>query len=282
MMSFRSLIFAAAMLMVVVGAGCKSNNEEVAVPAADQQQAIVESASAPAVPGSVVIQGKIVETIDAATYTYVNVDTGSGEQWVAVPATELEVGQEISFAGGMEMKDLESKTLDRTFDSVIFSSGISPAAGSTPAAATGESFNDAMMQEAQNAGPGPGISADVASSGGSQAAMVESAEIQVEKADGDNAYTVGEVFAKRNDLNNQKVRIRGKVVKVSMMIMGKNWIHLQDGTGDAAGNTHDLVVTTMAEPEKDSVVVIEGTLMADKDFGSGYRYDVIIEDAEIQ
>ena len=281
MIRFKSLAFATALLMVVAAAGCKSDNEKVSAPATGQQPAVVESAPGPlqTAPDPVAVEGKVVETLDAATYTYVKVDTGSGEQWVAVPAVELEVGQDVSFAGGMEMKELESKTLGRTFDSVIFSSGALN--GSAPAS-SGESFNDAMMNEAQSAGAGPGVPAGMATSGGSDAAVVPSAEVQVEKAAGENAFTVEEIFAKRNELNGQKVTVQGKVVKVSLMIMGKNWLHLQDGTGDAASKTHDLVITTMAEAEKDATVVIEGTLVADKDFGSGYRYDVIIEDAEIK
>jgi phosphopantetheine adenylyltransferase len=63
--------------------------------------------------------------------------------------------------------------------------------------------------------------------------------------------------------------------------MGKNWIHLQDGSGDPMKNTHDLVVTTSETAAKDAVVVVEGVLSKDKDFGAGYRYQAIIEDAKI-
>ena len=122
----------------------------------------------------------------------------------------------------------------------------------------------------------------MATSGGSEAAVAQSEEVVVEKAEGDNAYTVGEIFEKKSDLDKQKVSVRGKVVKVSMGIMGKNWLHLQDGTGDAATKTHDLVVTTAGTAEKGAVVIVEGTLAADRDFGSGYRYDAIIEDAEVK
>ncbi len=63
--------------------------------------------------------------------------------------------------------------------------------------------------------------------------------------------------------------------------MGKNWLHIQDGTGDPGSNTHDLVVTTDGEAEKGAVVTVEGIIAANKDFGSGYKYDVIIEEAVI-
>ena len=63
--------------------------------------------------------------------------------------------------------------------------------------------------------------------------------------------------------------------------MGKNWIHLQDGSGNPMHNSHDLVVTTSETVEVDNIVTIEGTLAAEKDFGAGYKYAAIIEDAAI-
>lgn len=296
MITIRPVILAAGLLLLLGGAGCKSGNEQATAPAAGQaatpavqeQPLTVETEPAaphPVTEEKVAVQGKVLETIDAASYTYVNVDTGGATQWVAVPETELEVGQEVSFESGMEMKNLESKTLGRTFDSVIFSRGEMASGADVPAAAEGSagSFEDALREE--TAGPAAAhadMPADMPISGGSMAAIVPSSDVQVEKAAGENAYTVGELHDKRNELDNQKVLVRGKVMKVSSMIMGKNWVHIQDGTGDAGKNTHDLVVTTMAEPEKDAVVVVEGTLHADRDFGAGYRYDVIIEDAEFK
>jgi hypothetical protein len=225
--------------------------------------------------------------MDASGYTYVNIETEAGPIWVAIPETKVEVGQEVALAGGMPMTNFESKTLGRTFESIIFSGGIRSNSGnkplpadttvSAPAGTGSESFAAAMQGEASGATVQP-----AASSGGSQGAMAQSEKVTVEKAEGENAYTVGELFEKRSDLDKQKVTVRGKVVKVSMGIMGKNWLHLQDGTGDAAAKTHDLVVTTAGQAEKGAVVIIVGTLAADRDFGSGYRYDVIVEDAEVK
>ena len=63
--------------------------------------------------------------------------------------------------------------------------------------------------------------------------------------------------------------------------MGRNWLHLQDGTGDPMNNTHDLVVTTATEIGSPDVVTIEGVLSANKDFGAGYTYTVIVENASV-
>lgn len=118
------------------------------------------------------------------------------------------------------------------------------------------------------------------SAGGSKAAAAaKEARISVPKAAGANAYTVEGAFANSAKLNKQKVVVRGKVIKVSSGIMGKNWIHLQDGTGSSAKGTHDLVFTSKDTAKMGDVVTASGTLAKDRDFGSGYRYSVIIEDA---
>ena len=114
------------------------------------------------------------------------------------------------------------------------------------------------------------------SEGGKPPASSE--KIAVEKAKGPNAYTVGDLFAKGAELDKKPVVVRGKVVKVSREIMGKNWVHLQDGSGDAGKGTNDLVVTSKDAPKVGDVVTASGTLYKDKDFGSGYRFQVIVEE----
>lgn len=244
------------------------------------------------------IKGKALETMDSGGYTYVLIDAPQGKIWVAVPQAKVEVGQEVMANPGMAMMDFKSKTLNKTFDVVIFSSGLgdpskpaSPKKG--PAMGGGSSFAQAM--QAESGAPNPhgnmggamggaamGEAALGGPSGGSSTAVVAASEVKVDKATGDNAQTVEECFNKAKELDNKKVQVRGKVMKVSKMIMGKNWVHLQDGTGNPMKNSHDLVVTTMADPAPDSIVLIEGTLHANKDFGSGYKYDVIIEDAQVK
>jgi hypothetical protein len=96
-----------------------------------------------------------------------------------------------------------------------------------------------------------------------------------------NRYTVEQCFAEAAQLDGKRVQVRGKAVKFSPEIMGRNWIHLQDGSGSAMKNTHDLVVTTSETVDKDAVIVVEGVLAKDKDFGAGYRYHTIIENAKI-
>ena len=74
--------------------------------------------------------------------------------------------------------------------------------------------------------------------------------------------------------------MRGKVVKFSPQIMGKNWIHVQDGTG--AAGTNDLTVTTLDEAKVGDTVLVTGKITLNKDFGMGYKYDLIIEDGKVK
>ena len=123
-----------------------------------------------------------------------------------------------------------------------------------------------------------------AASGGSegQKAPATSEPIKVEKAKGADAYTVSETYGEAGKLDKKTVSVRGKVVKVSKGIMGKNWVHLQDGSGDAGKGTNNLVVTTQDVPKVGDVVTARGTLYKDKDFGAGYLYKVIVEEATVK
>ena len=122
----------------------------------------------------------------------------------------------------------------------------------------------------------------VGESPGSSGAAVAKEDLTVERASGDNAFQVGEIFARAGELDGKTVRVRGKVVKISRMIMGKNWLHIQDGSGDADKGQHDLVATTQDEAEPGAVVTVTGIVAADRDFGMGYRYAALLENAKVE
>ena len=212
------------------------------------------------------LTGKVLQTMDSGGYTYVYIQKKDGEKvWVAAPTTPATVGSQMNFKGGMEMVDFESKSLKRKFDKIVFADAAvsdSPAK-SVPAASL------------KNKGKSP--------SGGSKAATsVKDAKITVSKAAGANAYTVQEIFANSAKLNKKKVVVKGKVVKVSAGIMGKNWIHIQDGTGTQAKKNHNLVCTSQEMADVDDVVTVSGVLAKDKDFGGGYKYSAIVEESKIK
>lgn len=98
------------------------------------------------------------------------------------------------------------------------------------------------------------------------------------KAEG--GKTVAEIYAEKDALADQSVSFRGKVVKVNPEIMGKNWVHVQDGSG--AEGTNDLTVTTVGTlPSVGDTILVSGKLSLNKDFGMGYQYPVIVEDATV-
>ncbi len=197
-----------------------------------------------------VVAGKAAETMDSGGYTYVRVQEGKDSTWVAVPQQAVKLGSEVSFARGMVMTDFHSKTLNRTFKTLIFSEG------------------------PVSAGHG-GKAGKVAVQHGAPATAQLS--VKIAKAEGQDAYTVAEVFAKRKELDGKQVSVRGKVIKVSEGIMDRNWVHLQDGSGDPKAGTHDLIITTSEMAKPGETVTARGTVAKDRDFGSGYRYQVLIE-----
>jgi len=209
------------------------------------------------------LSGKVIQTMSAGGYSYVYIEQADGKKvWVAVAQTPVTVGSEMSFKPGMEMGKFESKALKRTFDSIIFSDGV------ISGAAAG-----AVADPGKGEGTSPGSSGAIAAKTG---------KISVAKATGANAYTVESAIKNSSKLHKKKVVIRGQVVKVSGGIMGKNWIHIQDGTGTAAKKNHNLVCTSVADSaDVGDVVTITGTLYKNKDFGSGYKYAVIVEEAKI-
>ena len=213
--------------------------------------------------------GEILETMNSGGYTYVKLDTGKGQVWVAATETQVAVGQRVTVPAGMLMKDFPSKTLDRTFPEIWFVGGIQPesqagnqAQGGMPPSGMGGMPSGAMEQMAND-----GSHNQVADAGVEPVAKV---------ADG---FDIAGIYAGGADLGGKTVKVRGRVVKFTPNIMGTNWIHIQDGTGE--GPTADLTVTSNGGVNVDDVVVVEGVLAVNKDFGAGYRYTAIIENAKI-
>ena len=201
--------------------------------------------------------GTVVSTIDADSYTYVEIDIDGHPVWFAAPALELKTGEKVVAPAGMAMKDFHSKTLDRTFDVVYFVDAIHLA--------------DAVEETAALPAGHPPIQTGAATS----TSGVDFSTI--DKPEG--GKTVAEVYQESDALAGNPVIVRGKVVKVANGIMGKNWIHLQDGTGEAG--TGDLTVTTLDSVNVGDTVTATGVLATNLDFGSGYKYPVLLQDAAV-
>jgi hypothetical protein len=252
------------LLFVLAAAlGCQSKKSDAIVAA--PTTGALPAAGAPAAGSG--LTGKVLERIDASPYCYLRIQTARGEVWAAVPEAKIEKGTEVTVVNPMVMNNFESKTLNRTFAEVFFGT-LAPAGGAA-----------AMPAAAPMAMPG----APAGGPQGKSGAPVVPKEVvsAVAKATGADAQTVAEVWAKKGSLKEKSVTVRGKVVKYNPGVMGKNWLHLQDGSGDAGKGTHDLTVTSQDPAAKGDVVTVKGTVRVDKDFGAGYIYAVIVEDAKV-
>ena len=203
---------------------------------------------------SAVVTGEVLEVKDVDIYTYLRLKTREGETWAAVSRTPVKVGAKVTIENPSVMKDFESKVLKKTFPTIVFG---------TLAGSGGKEFASA------HANP-------------PKAATTATAPIKVPKASGANARTVADIHTKAAELKDKPVVVAGQVVKFNAAIMGKNWIHLRDGSGNAAKETNDILVTTQALAKVGDVVTVSGVVRTNKDFGAGYTYKVLIEDATLK
>jgi hypothetical protein len=196
-------------------------------------------------------QGLVEEVLQTSAYTYLLMNENGDRAWIAIPKKDVNPGETYFYKKGLEMPDFKSKELDRTFDKVYFVEGISALQ------------HVAMQKQQQPTGkkdPSRGIVAEI-----------NHAEDEV---------SLAQIFADPDSYANKTIKVRGTVVKVNEQIMGKNWIHLQDGT--EYDGEFDLTITTTEPVKTGSVVGVKGTIMLDKDFGYGYKYDIIMEDAKVE
>jgi len=247
-------------LVLTAAVGCQSKKSD-AVVAAPISGAMPAGAPAPGQG----LSGKVLERIEAAPYCYLRLQTAQGEIWAAVPEAKIEKGTEVTIASPMLMNNFESKTLNRTFAAVYFGT-IAPAGGAP--AATAPAMPGAMPGAPMPQAPGAPV-------------VAKEAVSKVDKATGPDAQTVADLWAKKAGLKEKSVSIRGQVVKYNPGVMGKNWLHLQDGSGEAGKGNHDITVTTQDSVAKGDVVTVKGVVRLDKDFGAGYTYALIVEEAKV-
>ncbi len=192
------------------------------------------------------------EVIQSSNYTYVRVTEDSKETWIAISRQEVEKGKSYYYEPSIEMTDFVSKELKRTFKTILFV----------------DKFSDQPITNVKPAMDN--------SSKGNQPAIAKEG-IKVEPAEG--GITIADLYAKKDSYAGKTVKIRGEVVKYNAEIMGKNWIHLQDGTN--SNGSFDIAVTTSDVAKVGDVVTIEGSVTLKKDFGAGYFYEVIVENGKL-
>ncbi len=195
---------------------------------------------------------EVTEVVQGNTYTYLKVKENMDEKWVATSKTDVNKGDVLYYDEALQMNNFHSKELDRTFDVIYFVNQVSK----TPIA------QNQMRIQPPHSG---------------KVETEQKSEVTLEKPKGE--LTIAEIYANPEKYAGDQVEIRGIVIKVNNEIMGKNWIHIQDGTNNE-GN-YDLTITTNDKVEVKNEVTFKGKITLKKDFGAGYYYDVIMEDATL-
>lgn len=219
--------------------------------------------------------GKVVQTMTTAGYTYILVDTGRQKVWAATTESTFTNGDNVTVFGGIQLVNFHSKSLNRDFDSIYFTGKIairSDGANGVETAPVLPPGHPALPGQSSLALPPnhPPLTDQPA-----PAAVVNLAGIK--KAEG--GKTVQEIIFGGGELAGQPVKVRGKVVKYNARVMGKNWLHIQDGSGTAEKKDNDLTITTAMPARLGDTVLVTGKVSINRDFGAGYKYDVILEDA---
>jgi hypothetical protein len=192
------------------------------------------------------------EVIQAGSYTYIKAKEGEESYWVAVTKRDVQEGTTLYYQRGMEMKNFESKDLDRTFESILFVDQMST-----------KPFEAAGMAEAADAHK--------------RSKSAEKLSISVPPSE--DGISIGELYADKLNYKDRMAIISGKVTKFNAGIMGRNWVHIQDGS--EANGKFDLTITTDETVSVGDIVTFSGKIALDKDFGAGYAYEVIMENATI-
>ena len=190
---------------------------------------------------SSVHQATVQETMSSGGYTYMKVKDGNDIYWVAMTQRNVKPGDTIKFNEQGWMKNFHSKTLNRTFDNILFA---------------GEVDTQTQAQKIQNVKP----------------------NIMTSKYKTKGTLTIAELFKNRDKYVGKTVTVRAKVTKALTQIMKLNWVHLEDGSRFM--NMDDLVFTsTQTPPKVGDVVYATGKVVKDKDFGYGYFYPLVIQEA---
>ncbi len=193
------------------------------------------------------------EVLQATNYTYVQVGENNHDYWIAINKSDVDKGNTYYWSQGVPMRNFNSKELNRTFPFIVLV----------------QDFTDKPITSDKPAATMPGTS---------HMTIPEKEDINIKPAEG--GITIADLYAHKELYQGKTVKIRGVVVKYNSMIMGKNWIHIQDGSEN--NSKYDLAITSQDNVRLGDVVAFRGTISLNKDFGAGYFYDVIMENATLE
>jgi predicted small secreted protein len=192
-----------------------------------------------------------LEVLQAERYTYLHVVENVDTFWVAASKNETaKKGNKYFYRGGLLKTNFQSQEFNRTFDKIYLVSSVIDA----------------------SAHPGSGGDMAMPNNEGSTISTGEMPSVK-------DAIKLDALMKSKQNQAGKIVKVVGKTVKVNNGIMGKNWIHIQDGT-KKDGKPCDLTITTSENIPMGINVAFEGKIVLNKDFGAGYKYEIIMEEGK--
>ena len=194
---------------------------------------------------------EVLDLLHTDKYTYLDVQEDDQRYWIAVSKMEANKGDRYMYQGGLLKKNFYSREFDRNFETIYLVSRLLPVGGSAAGSA---------MERAK------------ASLGQEQ----ETSDIIVTQPEG--GISLKTLFSDPDRYAGQTIMVKGQCVKVNNRIMDRNWVHIQDGSVQD-GEKLDLTLTTQENVPVGAIALFKGQISTKKDFGAGYRYEILMEEA---
>lgn len=194
----------------------------------------------------------VEDVLQTKKYTYLKVaEENLQSYWIAISKADVNKGDKCIYTGGLKMKGFKSNELDRIFDEVILVSNISRQG------APNESLVNESLSEMQNA----------------EKTVKQEKIIPVK-----GATNISDILANPSKYEGKLITVTGRCTKINHQIMNRNWIHLEDGSKDHK----EITITSQDVLDIGAVGIFEGKISLNKDFGAGYKYEVIMEEAKMK
>ncbi len=198
-------------------------------------------------PDQIVHQVKILELLNTDKYSYLKVIEQDEPYWIATVKSDYRIGDTYLYRGGLLKTNFHSEEYDRVFEKLYLVSEIKklPDNGQMIAVNTQESESNTISKN-------------------------------FKKPDIEGLTDLSEIVSSPEKYKGKTVKVYGEVMKVNPDIMDRNWLHIKDGTAD----DFDFVITTQSFIPVGHAIAFEGSIAINKDFGAGYTYAIIMENAK--
>jgi hypothetical protein len=200
----------------------------------------------------------VTEVLPTSKYVYLNVTEGDETYWIAARSMDVKVGEAYYYKGGLLKTNFESKEYNRVFDKVILVSSLVAAANHGNEEAKMGSLTDNSKTPLNTS--------------------KQDIEMHTEKVvHRQGSMKISELVKNPKKYEGQTIQIDGVCTKINAGIMDRNWIHIKDGSKD----DFDLVITSDAFIPEGALFTIKAVVVLNKDFGAGYKYDLILENGTL-